>query len=471
MSDDLRQLLHDTAPEPTRPLDATGVVRRARRQTFGLRGAAVAASLVLIGVAVVGLPRLWDDTGPQIADTPPEELVTAPIGVLDAPAGAGDELPGWATEELQIDPEAAATARLARRTPGRTFYLYADDTPTGPQALPGPAVCVAVLHDAGLETAQACGPRQVPSRRHAPVVMMSDVGTVGIAPDGIASARDVVDGGQLPDVPVVNNLFIDPAPPGNVALEGRSDQAFCAVAPMRESDPESLVDSDDPMRLLEQMATTAPAEIADDMYLVWDYLRLNPDAIQTHTVAFADHVERAANRVDDYIRSTCAEQPAPDATTAAEADLACRDTGPQQTTNGTVLVYFGCGYGPDPLRPVSRTAPEGGLSEQLQFVITQFAQGPTANEREQGYQSVLPGDPSYVLGVEHVPSEGTVVVSFDPRIREVNTLGTAGVSLPFVDGLRETALQFDGVQTLRLETNGECWPVDPYGRCTFRRDG
>lgn len=318
MSDELRQLLSDTAPEPTRPLDAAGVVRRARRQTVGLRVAAGAASLVMVVVAVVGLPRLWDDTAPHIADTPPQELATAPIGVLDTPAGPDDELPRWVAEELQIDPDAAATARLARRTPGRTFYLYADDTPTGPQALPGPAVCVAVIHDAGLETAQACGPRQVPSRRHTPVAMMSDVGTVGIAPDGITWAREVADSGQLPDVPVVNNLFIDPAPPGTVALEGRSDDAFCAVAPMRGSDPQSLADSDDPMGLLEQMATTAPADIADDMYLVWDYLRLNPDAIQTDTVAFADHVQQAANRVDEHIRSACRGEssPSPDATEA-----------------------------------------------------------------------------------------------------------------------------------------------------------
>lgn len=320
MSDDLRDLLHETAPEPTSPLDAAGVVRRAHRQTIGLRVAAGAASLVLVGVAVVGLPRLWGDTGPQIADTPPGELVTAPIGVLDTPAGHDDELPGWVAEELQIDPEAAATARLTRRTPGRTFYLYADDTPTRPQALPGTAVCVAVIYDAGLETAQACGPQQVPSRRHTPVVMMSDFGTVGIAPDGIVSAREVADGGQLPDVPVVNNLFIVPAPPGNVALEGRSDEAFCAVAPMRDSDPESLTDSDDPMGLLEQMATTAPAEIANDMYLVWDYLRLNPDAIQPDTVAFPDHVEQAANQVDEHIRSACRGEPTPDATSATELE-------------------------------------------------------------------------------------------------------------------------------------------------------
>lgn len=379
MSEDLRQLLHDTAPDPTSSLDAASLVRRARRQTIGIGVAAGAASLGMLVLAVVGLPRLWDDTGPEIADTPPEALVTAPIGVLDTPAGPDDELPGWVADELQIDPEAAATARLARRTPGRTFYVYADDTPTGPQALPGPAVCVAVIYDAGLETAQACGPRQVPSPRHTPVVMMSDVGTVGIAPDGITSAREVADGGQLPEVPVVNNLFIDPAPPGTVALEGRSDEAFCAVAPMRDSDPESLVDSNDPMALLEQMATTAPAEIADDMYLVWDYLRLNPDAIQTDTVAFADHVESAANRVDDYIRSACIGEPTPETTSAAAAELACLDADRQQTTNDTVLVYFGCGYSPDPLRPITRAAPEGGLAAQLQFVVTQFAQGPTAD--------------------------------------------------------------------------------------------
>ena len=320
MPRDLHQLLHDTAVQPDRTPDVDHLVRRGHRRRRIRHGAtALGSAAALVAIVAIGVKVAGEPPTPQIMDTPPADLVTAPIGVLDTPAGPDDQLPGWVTEELQIDPDAAATARLARRTPGRTFYLYADDTPTGPQELPGPAVCVAAVDDAGQKAVQACGPRHVPSRRHAPTVLMSDFGTAGIAPDGITRAREVADGDDLPDVPVVNNLFIDPALPGGSALEGRSDDAFCAVAPIRGGDPESLVDSDDPMGLFAQMATTAPAEIADDMYLVWDYLRLNPDAIQPDTVAFPDHVEQAANRVDEHIRTACGGEPTPDPTTASEA--------------------------------------------------------------------------------------------------------------------------------------------------------
>lgn len=301
MSDDLRELLHDTAPEPSRPLDAAAVVRRARRQTVGLRVAAGVVGLVVLASAAVGLARLWVDEVPQIVDNPPGDGAAAPVGVLDGPAGPDDQLPGWVVEELQVASEAAGTARLARRTPGRSFYVYADDT----QTRSGPVVCVAVVHKTDRDVAQACGARQPVSRRQALVVLRSGFGTVGIVPDGITRARDTADGDQLPDVAVVNNLFIDLAVPDRAALEGRSDAAFCAVASEPDGITVSLADSADPVGLVEELATTAPAEIAQDTYLLWDYLRLRPDAIQTDTVALSEPLQEAADRIDSYIDSTC----------------------------------------------------------------------------------------------------------------------------------------------------------------------
>lgn len=466
MSDDLREVLHDTAPEPTRPLNAARLVGRARRQKVGLRVAAGVASLVVVAGAAVGLPRLWADSGPEIVDTPPPNLVTAPIAVLERPPSPGGGAAGLA-DTLELDPQAAASARLARRTPGWAFLVYLDDSPAQPAGPPGPSLCLAAISDTGPEVVQACGSRQVPTRSHAPLVASGSFGTAGVAPDGIERAPQVADGEQLPDVPVVNNVFIESALPNGAALEGRSDEAFCGVAPGVDGGSASLAESDDPYGLLEQMAATAPADIADDMYLVWDYLRLHPGAIQGDTVDFSDPVEAAANRVDDHIRSACMGQPAPGEPTVAETPPACLAADSPSTARGTVLVYFGCGHGPDLVRATARAAPEGGLVDQLRFAVTQFAQGPTAGEREQGYRTVLPGQPSMLLAVDHRPEDGTVVVSFDPRIREVNNLGTAGVSLPFVDGLRATVLQFDGVDTLRLEINDECWPIDPFGKCTF----
>lgn len=304
MSGDLRQLLHDTAPGPARPVDAAGVVRKARRQKVALRVAAGLVSVVVIAAGAVGLSALWPEPGPRIVDRPTSDRVTAQIGVLERPAGPDDALPDWVAEELEVDPEAAATARLARRSPGRTYYLYADDSA---ERLSEPAVCVAVVYGAELRAGHACGPRQVPTRTHALVVVMADYGTVGIVPDGIATAREIAGGDQLADVPVVNNLFIDPAPPGTVAMEGRSDGAFCAAIPEPDAEPADVVDADDPMELLEQMATTAPVDIADDVYMVWDDVRVRPGAIQGDDVDVSEPVQAAATRVDDFISSTCGE--------------------------------------------------------------------------------------------------------------------------------------------------------------------
>lgn len=139
-----------------------------------------------------------------------------------------------------------------------------------------------------------------------------------------------------------------------------------------------------------------------------------------------------------------------------------------QDATGEIAVYFQCDHRIDLLHAQPRPAPDGELEAQLTYAVTQFAQGPSEQERERGYNTVFPGHPTLLTGVDYLQDSSTVVASFDPAIREVNNLGTAGVSLPFIDGLRATAFQFDAVETLGIEIDGECWPIDPIGRCTFQ---
>lgn len=307
MSDDLRRTLHATAAAPTRDLDAPAVVRRARRQRHVRRTATGAAAIALVAGVAVGGTQLLAAPGPGVADAPPGSRVPAAIDLLDRPAGPDDHLPEVVVDELDLDERTAATARLARRTPGLDVWLYVDETPDHPQPAPGPAVCLAILHGSGTEVTGACGARRVPSATHTPIVLtVGGLGTVGVAPDGITAAPQIADGETLPDVPVVNNVFVDVEPAVvDEALAGRGDDAFCALAPGADGAPEDLPRADDALDLLEQMATTAPPPIADDMYLVWDHLRVHPDAIGVDGVEFPDHVRPAANRVDDHIRAAC----------------------------------------------------------------------------------------------------------------------------------------------------------------------
>lgn len=75
MSRDLRQLLHDTATQPTRPVDTTAVVSKARSQARATRAAATVAVIVAIVGAGIGVRTLLDrpdGRAPEILDQPGE---------------------------------------------------------------------------------------------------------------------------------------------------------------------------------------------------------------------------------------------------------------------------------------------------------------------------------------------------------------------------------------------------------------
>lgn len=75
MAPDLYGLLDDAAPAPTRPLDAAGLVRRARRQRRAAQALTGATAVLVLVAALVALPRLGEDQvvfEPPAAETPVE---------------------------------------------------------------------------------------------------------------------------------------------------------------------------------------------------------------------------------------------------------------------------------------------------------------------------------------------------------------------------------------------------------------
>ncbi len=76
MSRDLRELLHDTASEPTRSLEPSEVVGEGRRRVIGARIATSLVVALVAAVAAISVPPLFDEEverSPEIADHPPED--------------------------------------------------------------------------------------------------------------------------------------------------------------------------------------------------------------------------------------------------------------------------------------------------------------------------------------------------------------------------------------------------------------
>lgn len=119
MSRDLKQLLHDTAAEPTRPVDPGDVIRRARRRTWLARAAAsVVAILALIG-AVVGAQQMFDTRqSPEILDQP-----TASSDRDSSPSENGSTLP----DPRQLEPAAGAQRLTDEQVESAAEHAADDD--------------------------------------------------------------------------------------------------------------------------------------------------------------------------------------------------------------------------------------------------------------------------------------------------------------------------------------------------------
>lgn len=111
MSDELRTLLHDAAPAPTRQVDPDRVHARRRRRDHVRTGAVVAATAAVIAVGIALLPSMSADA-PMIDQEPqPQPSPTAPAATdetptADAPTARAKPL-SWPDGPSQSDSVAA----------------------------------------------------------------------------------------------------------------------------------------------------------------------------------------------------------------------------------------------------------------------------------------------------------------------------------------------------------------------------
>lgn len=118
-----------------------------------------------------------------------------------------------------------------------------------------------------------------------------------------------------------------------------------------------------------------------------------------------------------------------------------------EASDGAILLYFPC----DPDRemyPVERTVTATG-NERLSEVVRLYLAGPSAEEREAGFSSLL--SPGNVEIVEITPVR--VVLDFPG---EVNNVSTSAGSRAVLDGLRQTLIDLSDIKEIELRLGNDC---------------
>lgn len=319
--DELRERIADTRPTTgeVTPIDTDALVRRGRRQRRTVQAATGLAGVALVVVIAFGAGSLVAPPGPEVADQRGPQLVDAPIGLLDKPAGPQDQLPPQVRDEVDLDEKAAATLRLARTTPTQRWFVYLDDAPSHVESTDRVVCLLPVTVGADEAPTRACGGHRVPASSEPQSLLVTSAhphGTAGIITDGAdrigqASGIDRMRLDLDEDLPVVNNVFVDGPPLDDAATDGRSREAFCATAPAPDVGPDHVAGSAEHLALLENMATRAPLEIAPDIHLIWDHVRgnMSPDDPASQSIdSFPPPVQSAVERADDYIQTNCPPQ-------------------------------------------------------------------------------------------------------------------------------------------------------------------
>lgn len=204
MSDDIRDLLHDTAPPPTRPVDAAGLVRRAGRQRRGLQVGTAATAAVVLVLALVGLGQLWPGSTPEVADNPPGE--PPGIGILDTPRQPEDAIPEELGEHLGLEPAWAATSRLAREGAAYDYYVFRNHASQSDRRQ---GLCLLIAPHEGNDWVAGCTSDEGIAPGRAVVNVSNGEVTAGLVPDGVDNTADLETGlsEQYDDLAVVNNVF------------------------------------------------------------------------------------------------------------------------------------------------------------------------------------------------------------------------------------------------------------------------
>lgn len=131
-----------------------------------------------------------------------------------------------------------------------------------------------------------------------------------------------------------------------------------------------------------------------------------------------------------------------------------------------VGVYFSCGADSatlgTPEQPVYLAMREipaeltDTVDERLEGAVRAYISGPTPQEQDRGYFSAAPA--SLASAIQEVRIDGSAaVIDFAPKVAgQLGNLGTSTATEVFVIELGATVFQFDGIDQLTLQIQGDC---------------
>lgn len=182
------------------------------------------------------------------------------------------------------------------------------------------------------------------------------------------------------------------------------------------------------------------------------------------------HPDGEARRQADSARVDCEERQLPQNEAASGVDAACLKDGGRRNASASaepsrVGIYFSCrGDVLESGHPLylfeEEVDPGADTTTRLQAAISAYLEGPSMNQREQGYMTALPPI-SLVDSLDRVTIKGpTAVVSLNERFVDLvasnGPVGTSSGSLAFLDELGTTALQFDEIRRVEVQVSGDC---------------
>lgn len=168
----------------------------------------------------------------------------------------------------------------------------------------------------------------------------------------------------------------------------------------------------------------------------------------------------------DLAREKCEEKAAAEPSPAEGSPAGClsernRRNAPPPQDPSKVAYYLSCRgdvKGDDhPVYRFTTSVPEeADVRQRLEVAVRTYLRSPTENQRDRGYLATIPVPLDDVLD-DVVMDEGEARLDFNPEIADrMAHGGGSAASLGFVEEITETVLQFDQLEQVRIQIDGDC---------------
>ncbi|WP_047983223.1 GerMN domain-containing protein [Ornithinibacillus californiensis] len=126
----------------------------------------------------------------------------------------------------------------------------------------------------------------------------------------------------------------------------------------------------------------------------------------------------------------------------------------------SVLVYFECNHSDPlsypPVRAVSRDMESDKVEERIEYAILQLIEGPSEEEKEDGYLSIFNEDTAGLLNGIELQDSGHLIVDFVDFSKIIPNGNSSAASMAMLQSLNTTIAQFEDVKTIEYRFDGSC---------------